>query len=181
MKNVTTVYHGTKDNFDTFGYSYISQSTGTDEGFGFYFTNKRNIAEMFSQDGYVLTCEININKPLSETRKTISKSQLKKLIIAIQEKEDILSNYGEVFWSGFNNVLNDMVDSEYDTSDNDVELICSLCNCLGDKETVLKLVKKILGYDSIISNNNKYEDGTIIYIALDNNDIKIINKEKRYK
>lgn len=171
------VYHGTKNLFKEFDYNMIGKNVGSDEGKGFYFTDDFEIAKRFSGNKYVLECNINIKKSLSETKKTIPKRDLKKLIIEIQKEFDFLSYYGDVEWSGFKTILTVAVNSEYDYSENDVDIVSGLCNVIGF-ELVLPLVKKILSYDGIVSKNNKYDKDTGIYIVFDNKDIsieKIIN------
>lgn len=162
------VYHGTPNDFEDFSYDFI-QSNGTDEGYGFYFTNNKYIAKRF---GNVLECEINLVKPLSLDEKTITKEEIKTLILAIQEKEDLLSNYGDTSYEGFNKVFNYCIENEYDYNNNDVDIICSLCNSCGNKELVLKLTSSLLGYNYIVK-KDKYEKDCLIYVLLNNEDIKI--------
>ena len=73
--------------------------------------------------------------------------------------------------------------TEFDSSYNDVDLIASLSNGIGNMELVLKKTKEVLGYDHILSIDNKFKNtnefkDTRVFIILDNDDISISRKIK---
>lgn len=176
-----TVYHGSKALFNKFDYSKMGLN-GTAEGFGFYFTSKRSIAEGYAHNGYLYTVNFNGKKSLSSTKKTITKAQLKKFIIRLDELGQYLSNYGDTSYEGYNNVLQTTLDSEWSYSDNDVDLICAISNAYGNRETVLTELYKMFGYDHIKvtaewGNSEDIENG--LYIALVNDAFDIVNVDKQ--
>jgi len=145
---MTIVYHGSKALFQRFDYSKMGQN-GTSEGFGFYFTNNRNIAEGYAQNGYLYTVEFNGKKSLSSTKKTITKNQLKKLLIELDKRGQYLSNYGDTEFEGFEKVLSEAILNVWEYSNNDVDMICDICTAYGSREEVLTTLYQMFGYDSI--------------------------------
>lgn len=167
------VYHGSQELFDIFDYDKIG-TNGTSEGKGFYFTDKKSIAEGYGQDGYLYIVEFNGEKRLSSKEKTITRQQLKEYLIRLDEETDYLSNWGDVSYDGYEKVLNKALRGEYDQSDNDVDMICGIANACGDIETSLTLVYEVLGYDSIIE-EAEWGGDQRIYIALINEIIEILD------
>lgn len=170
------VYHGSKELFELFDYSKIG-TNGTTEGKGFYFTDNIGIATGYGQNGYLYIVEFNGTKTLNSEGKTITREQLKKYLLALHEETDYLSNWGEVGFEGLRNVLNQAVDGEYDSSDNDVDLISGIANASGNMEASLSLVYKVLGYDSIVLDAD-WGKGQKLYIALTNDIINIVDVKK---
>ncbi len=121
------------------------RTQGTSEGIGYYFTDDKNIAE-----GYTYGTEnlyevfLNIKKPLTLKQKKIIKQQLKKIMLEfLKLDKEALSNYGDMEYEGKDKILNEAVNSEYEYSDNDVDLIASLGNAgLASYENINKIVKK---------------------------------------
>lgn len=175
------LYHGSQNKFEKFSYDFCCKNAGADEGYGFYFTDSKELAERYANGGYIYTVNIPIVKSLSENKNVLTKSAIKKLLLSIHRKNDILNDFNDIEYYGIEKVLNEATGMLLDGNDNDVDIISEICNVCGDKETVLKSVKETLGINIIISNDNKYtkngEDLTI-YIALDNDDIEINKVEK---
>lgn len=167
------VYHGSKSLFDTFEYKYIG-TNGTIEGKGFYFTDSLDVATRFAEEGYLYTVEFNEKKSLSSKEVTFSKGDLKKYLLALHEKTNYLSNWGDVQFEGLENVLQEALDSTYDDSNNDVELISGIVNSSGDIETSLSLLYNLFAFDSIVVDAD-WGDGQRLYIALTNEIIKIVD------
>ena len=67
------LYHGSSNKFNKFDYSKI-RTNGTSEGLGFYFTDSKEIASQYGDNGYLYTVKLNANKSLSDNEKTISKN-----------------------------------------------------------------------------------------------------------
>lgn len=169
------VYHGSNQLFDKFDYEEIG-TNGTSEGQGFYFTDNEDVAHGYGQNGYIYTAEFNGKKSLSSNSKTITRKQLAIYLTELNNQVDYLSNWGEVDYDGFDKVLKDAVEGEYDNNDNDVDIICGIANSCGDMETSLKLIYKLFGYDCIICDAEW--DNQRLYIALVNDIIKIEKVEQ---
>ena len=184
--NLKVVYHGSPTDFNEFSLKYLG-TNGTNEGYGFYFTDTKRIAEGYSKgegnsNGRLFETYLDIKKPLSDTEVTISRAQFKKLLIELNnqvdadgEKLDILSNYGDVEWEGLNKVLNYAIELEYDGNDNDVDIISSLVNSSGNLETVYRVLREVTGYDGIIVKEAEWGGDQTIYIAFHPEQIKNID------
>lgn len=138
-----SLYHGSKNKFERFSYNCIREN-GTSEGIGFYLTNNKNIAERYGANGYLYEFEILEGKELSSEEITLTDSELRKLLLALDKKEQILSNWGDINWEGVETVLAMAIENLKDDTD-DIELISGLCN-IGGFETVLTALYEELGY-----------------------------------
>lgn len=175
------LYHGSNVKFEKFDYKYISQKNGTDEGYGFYFTDSKELAGQYADKGYFYTIDLELSKKtLNESKITLTRTQLKKVILDIHGKCDILNNYNDVERYGINNVLNEYIKNLLAYNDNDVDILCELCNVSGSKEIVLKCFCEILGINHIYSKTNKYVrngyDFNIIIVLDDNVKIKEVKQ-----
>jgi len=170
------VFHGSPAMFEQFDYKKIG-TQGTAEGKGFYFTDKKSVAQGYAQDTENLyEVYLNITKPLSFERKTISKTNLKKFIKALDpDGTDYLLNWGDVEYEGYNNVLNTAVDGEYSPSDNDVDLVSSIIAAAGNIENVYRVLTETLGYDGIVVRNPSWGEGQTVYVAFYPEQIKSVN------
>lgn len=160
--NLLTVYHGTPNDFTQFSYDFIG-SNGTALGKGFYLTDDINIADSYGKDGKVMELYVDIKKPLSLNSINISKNEYKKFIKAVDKKTEgqFLSDYGEVEYEGYNNVLNRAIDS-YDYNENDVDLVHEVFNTAGlSWEEGFRLLKDTLGYDGVIEENFNGTDSKV--------------------
>lgn len=164
------VYHGSPNKFNQFDYSKI-RTNGTSEGVGFYFTDSLDIATGYAQNGYIYIAELNGTKALSDNEKTISRDDLKKLLIELNKSTDCLSNYGDVDFEGLENVLETALDMEY-ANNTDTEIMGSLYNSNGESEDVLNAFYEVLGYDHIVSAPTW--GNQTLYIALTNDIINIV-------
>lgn len=191
--NLLEVYHGTPFNFTQFNYDYIG-ANGTALGKGFYLTDDIDMARGFSKDGKEpMQLYVNITKPLSLENKTISRQQFEKYIRAIGKADEYyLTDYIDVDLVGFNQAVKAAVDSQYEYSDNDVDLIHGVLNTstLGWEEG-FRLLNEILGYDGVIKHYDNAIDAakgpSNVYVALFPEQIKnidntspTINKDIRY-
>lgn len=186
-----TVYHGSPAAFNEFSLKYLG-TNGTAEGYGFYFTDKKHIAENYSHgteaqgfkgaDGKLFEVYLDIKKPLSDTEVTMKRSEFKKFLMELNkqvdedgEPLDVLSNYGDVSWEGLNKVLGYAMEIEYDGSDSDVNMVHSIINGTGQMETVLKVLRDVTGYDGIIVDNPRWGDDQKIYLAFHPEQIKNVD------
>ena len=185
------VYHGSPSEFNTFSLDYLG-TNGTAEGYGFYFTDKKSIAENYTKGlegqrqqektGKLFEVYLDIKKPLSDKKVTMSRAQFKKFLLELNkqvdadgEPLDILSNYGDVDWEGLNKVINYAMEIEYDGSDNDVNLVSSIINGSGNLKTVLDVLRKTTGYDGIIVNEASWGGDQTIYLAFHPEQIKNVD------
>lgn len=188
--NLQVVYHGSPADFNTFSLKHMG-TNGTAEGYGFYFTDKKHIAENYTRGregqqtgdpGKLFEVYLDIKKPLSDTEVTMSRAQFRKFLIELNNQVDsdgdpldVLSNYGDVEWEGLNKVINYAMEIEYDGSDNDVNLVSSIINGTGNMETVLDVLRKTTGYDGIIVNEASWGGDQTIYLAFHPEQIKNVD------
>ena len=177
--NSYIAYHGSPNEFQEFSYEYLG-TNGTSEGFGFYFTSDKSIAEGYANGGMVKKVILTINKPLNYSNLSISKSQFAGFIKALDPTgEGYLSNWGEVSFEGYNKVLNTAVEGEYSGSSNDVDLISGVIQATGrNPERIYKILKQTLGYDGIVVDTTvdkpSWGSNHMIYVVFDNSQIKSI-------
>jgi hypothetical protein len=189
--NLLKVYHGSASKFTVFLHKFLN-SHGNAHGRGFYFTEKKSLAEGYSKEGgQLLEGYLNIENPLSEEKVTIKKSDLAKLIKATCEeqarsmvedegytniKEALpdtwVSNYVNTYSMNINDVYKKVADIIYSGSDNDVEIIAELTNAGAGNENVLRLTRSILGYDGVIYEN---EEGYHEFVSLTSNQFKNVD------
>ncbi len=168
-------YHGSPKEFQDFSYEYLG-TNGTAEGFGFYFTSDKKIAEGYAEGGMVKEVYLNINKPLSFNSLTITPKDLSIFLRRLDpDGQGYLSNWGEADFQGYENILNTAVEGELSGSDNDVDLISGIINGWGGSpESIYPILKQTLSYDGIIVKNPSWGKNQIIYIVFDNNQIRNI-------
>lgn len=170
------VYHGSPAKFEVFDYTKVG-TQGTTEGKGFYFTDTKRIAEGYGANGYLYTVEWLGKKSLSSDTFTITPEQFRKYLIELDKKTDYLSNYGEVDFEGLERVLSYAMAGDYESSENDVDLISGVINASGDIGTTVTLLHEMFGYDSIITGAEWGGEQTI-YIALIHEAFRIVDVTK---
>ena len=179
------VYHGSPSKFNEFSYRKMN-TNGNAHGRGFYFTEKRSLAEGYETDGgQLLKGFLNIEKPLSEETVTIKKSELLKLVKATCEEEarsmveggsydtvkdaildTWISNYVMTYGMNLNDAYREVVDIIYSGNDNDVDMIAEITNAGAGHERVLRLTHDLLGYGGTIYTA---QDGSHEFVALVSN------------
>lgn len=171
------VYHGSKEKFDTFDFLKIGKN-GTSEGKGIYFTDNYNIAKGYADTGFLYTVNFKGKKSLSSTQKLITKAQLKKFILALQQNEntEYLSNWGDIEYDSLNKVLSLAVESTFNGSDNDVDMISGIVGATGEIKESMEILYSTLGYDCIILPAEWGKQ--TLYIALINDVIEITNVDQ---
>jgi hypothetical protein len=149
------VYHGTESEFNEFKSEFMGK-TGTALGQGFYFTSNKDDAGAFGK--IVKAFYLNIKKPLSGDKLTMTRKEITKLVDMIDKTQcandpefgyGILSDFGDVDYEGRNNVLRSAVQMLMQEN-SDVELVGGLINGTGDYDLVVNVLRKTLGYDGII-------------------------------
>lgn len=170
------VYHGSPARFEQFDYNRIG-TNGTNEGKGFYFTDSARVARAYGENGYLYTVNFKGEKSLSNDTLTITRDELKEFLIELDKATEYLSNWGDVSYEGFESVLEEAVQGEYDVAESDVDLISGIANASGSMELSLTILQKQLGFDSIVMDAD-WGNGQKIYIALVQDIIEIIEVEE---
>ena len=191
--NLLVVYHGSPAKFTVFNHKYLN-TNGNTHGRGFYFTEKRSLAEGYERkSGQLLKGYLNITNPLSEDKVTIKKSDFLKLIKATcnaeaQEyvkdgdydsvsealRDTWISNYVNTYDTNMNDAYREVANTIYSANTNDVELIAELTNA-GRSDIVLRLTHDILGYDGVIYEN---EEGHHEFVSLVSEQFKSVDNAK---
>lgn len=180
--NLLVVYHGSPSVFTEFSHKYMSQH-GSAEGQGFYFTDKKSMAEGYKKDGgQLLEGYLNIEKPLSDSEVTLKRSEVKKLIETIDPTgDDILVNYDPLGGMGYpskawyTRALNATVDQVMKFCDSDSEILADIANSGAGTKTVVSNIRQLFGYDGYIV-KDKYA-GANVYVAFESNQFK--NKDNK--
>lgn len=174
------LYHGTLNDFEKFSLDYIGKNA-RNEGPGIYLTDSKDVAKTYAYDnGYVLTIDFNGKKALSSTELTLTRNELKELILLLHEKEAYLDNINDISYYGIEKVLNEAIDMSLDNNDNDCDLISEIGNTLGSHKMVLDALYYNLGYDHVITKATwGYDLGQEnIYVVFNPDALNIISKEK---
>ena len=131
---------------------------------------------MFVDGGVLKKAILNINKSLNFEGRTISEDEFIYFLRTLDPTgEDYLSNWGEVGYEGYEQVLMTAVRGEMSGSDNDVDLISGIIQALGkNAEFVYGVLKQTLGYDGIIVNNPSWGGDQVVYVVFDNSQIRYI-------
>lgn len=165
-------YHGSPNKFTEFDPDRIGLN-GTAEGIGYYFTDKKRIAEAYGEEGYLYTAKIAGKKPLSSVEKTITTKELEWILSRLDEELEYLSNYGEVAYSGREQIMREAISAEYNYNDTDAEILESMYANSGQDPIVIKLFHEGLGYDHIEpTQESEWGEDQKILIALTNDIIK---------
>ncbi len=164
------VYHGTPNQFDRFEMSKVGER-GRTEGRGFYFTDKKDIAEKAytsipggggaSPNGRVIEAYLDLKKPMTTTQRKVSEVQWRNLLDEIDKKNNsITDNYGSI---------DEAIKLHKETGSTDLDFLSELgnINVLNHQE-LNNLFTKITGYDGVIK---KEADGNI-FVAFSPDQIK---------
>jgi hypothetical protein len=169
-------YHGSPAEFENFSYDFLG-STATAEGFGFYFTSDQDVARMYAEGEPLKKAILDIKKPLNHEGMTISPQDFAVFLKVLDPKGDgYLSNWGDVNYDGYENILNLAISKEMETVDNDVDLVSSIIQAEGrNAERVNEILRQSLGYDGIVIKNPSWGLGPQeIYIVFNNDQIRFI-------
>lgn len=177
------VYRGSPNRFTEFSHSYMS-TNGSAEGQGFYFTNKKTMAEGYKRDGgQLLSGYLLIKKPLSDSEKTLTRAEVKKLIETLDPTgDDVVINYdskgglGYPSRSWYARALEDTVNAVMRYSDTDSEILAEIANSGAGTKAVVSTIRKLFGYDGYIV-EGKYE-GATVYVAFESNQFKLSDNAK---
>ena len=174
------LYHGSKAKFEKFDLKKIGSENGTSEGKGFYFTNNKQIASGYAENGYLYTIQFKGKKSLSETSLNITKEEYKQLAKKLHDLDGYLYNYGDVDSDGLENVLNEACKMCFEYSDNDSDFISEITNSSGSTRLVLELLYEMFGYDHIMIEKADWGNQTIV-VALTPDCFEIVSIEEMKK
>ena len=170
------VYHGSTAVFTEFDLSFMGRH-GSAEGQGIYFTDSKTMAEGYQNaDGQLMEGYLLISKPLSDSKLTLTRGEVRKLLAALDPTgDDIVINFdpsgvGYPSRAWYNRAMNAALDMLMDGNDTDTELMGEIANINGDTAPVLRMAREVLGYDGYIV-EGKYEDATV-YVAFESNQFK---------
>lgn len=177
------VYHGTGatigDDF-SFDYGFVGKN-GSAEGYGFYFTSDKSVADGYQKKGgSVVSTYLSMQKPMPLKQKPFGKSVLKKILKRVVEneivkcpdevadyKDSFLSNYADTYSMSFDRALDVASSMVNDGSDTALDQIADIANVSGDKQGVFAAVRDVTGYDGVFSNGygGRGAEGGKIYVA----------------
>lgn len=175
------VYHGSTAIFTEFDLSFMGRH-GSAEGQGIYFTDSKTKAEGYQNaDGQLMEGYLLISKPLSDSKLTLTRAEVRKLLAALDPTgDDIVINFdpsgvGYPSRAWYNRAMNAALNMLMDGNDTDTELMGEIANINGDTAPVLRMAREVLGYDGYIV-EGKYEDATV-YVAFESNQFKSVENE----
>ncbi len=183
--NLLTVYHGTDTKFTVFNYDYLGKN-GTANGKGFYLADDINVAKSYSNGKNLIEAYVDIQKPLSIGKTTITENDYIKFLEAVNDKTNggLFTDYGDgekiqKNSKQYNEIINQFKE-EYKYGGDDVDLVLSILNSANiTLEDGYRLLKNTLGYDGIIVETNYKNNGDTIpytqYIPLIPEQIKNID------
>lgn len=145
-------YHGSGSDFKEFMHQFIG-SHGVENGYGFYFTNRKEIAMSYGK--YIIEADITINNPFSITDITITKNQVYQFINKYVDPtgDDYLSAWGDVHSETYSAVLQKAVDNLFTYSQSDSDIINELLSFTDHDykvQNVYKGIIEVFGRDGII-------------------------------
>lgn len=183
--NLKVVYHGTDADFTVFNYDYLGKN-GTANGKGFYLADDINVAKSYSNGKNLIEAYVDIQKPLSIGKTTMSENDYIKFVKAVNDKTNgtLFADYGDgekltKNSKEYNDVVNQFKE-EYKYGGDDVDLALSILNSANIKlEDGYRLLRNTTGYDGIIVPTNYKDNGKDIpytqYIPLTPEQIKNVN------
>lgn len=183
--NLKVVYHGTDADFTVFNYDYLGKN-GTANGKGFYLADDINVAKSYSNGKNLIEAYVDIQKPLSIGKTTMSENDYIKFVKAVNDKTNgtLFADYGDgekltKNSKEYNDVVNQFKE-EYKYGGDDVDLALSILNCANIKlEDGYRLLRNTTGYDGIIVPTNYKDNGKDIpytqYIPLTPEQIKNVD------
>lgn len=183
--NLKVVYHGTDADFTVFNYDYLGKN-GTANGKGFYLADDINVAKSYSNGKNLIEAYVDIQKPLSIGKTTMSENDYIKFVKAVNDKTNgtLFADYGDgekltKNSKEYNDVVNQFKE-EYKYDGDDVDLVLSILNSANIKlEDGYRLLRNTIGYDGIIVPTNYKDNGKDIpytqYIPLTPEQIKNVD------
>ncbi len=151
------VYHGSSALFWVFDHRF-GMRNGAAEGRGFYFSRDKNKAAGYkTENGKLFEVYLRLQKPLSPDELTITKSELEKIIRAIDTDGTYVSDYAEddIGYPGktwYNKAVRRTVNAIYDSSDNNADIVAEIYSVFGQGDALAKITEAT-GYDGFIKDD----------------------------
>lgn len=176
---LVVMHHGTPYDFTEFSPRRIGES-GSYMGPGYYFTHSLEYADEYAQkrgtDGRVLTVLLNIKKPMSRNKVTVSKEKLREFMSTLINPTESSERYKYPLRYDNARELDAAINNLLSEHDNDVDLFTALYdNSLLLFEEFYGQLTDILGYDGVIAWNKA--EGTQA-VTFKSNQSKIIFNTK---
>lgn len=200
--NLQVMYHGTNADFNVFDTSVSGGVNGTAEGFGIYLADRSDVSDAYGDR--LIKAYVNVTKPASSNKKTITRSALKKLIkaTAMSEaekfvadgdyenvndavKDSWISNYTNTYEKSLSASLDDVANQLLRMDDNDMGIIQEVMAGMGIRDyadaydfyDILKRVTGFDGFETWWTNAKNQGDPARIVLAFDSNQVKNIDNE----
>lgn len=174
------LYHGTNANFDKFSLDFIGTGAKCNsEGVGIYFSDSKDLARTYAfNNGRVFTIKWNGNKAISSKEVTLSREEVRKFLVELHKRTNVLENFNDISYYGYEAVLEETVDILLD-NDNDIDIVGELSNTCGSDVDTLDVLYNILGYDhAVVEATWGYDLGQKnIYIAFTPDIIEVLDVE----
>lgn len=174
----TPLYHGTNADIKEFDLNKTGSATGAIQyGDGIYTTTTPGVASGYANLGKeganVMPLFSNAKNLLnSDSKKNLTKAQIKKFIMTSPDKDQGLSNYGDVNFEGFNKVLNDAVNSNYEYQDGStLRSLFPIANDFYPNDPIAfnKAAQKITKHEGV---NHQFSNGERFVIPWDAKNIR---------
>lgn len=186
------VYHGTGATIgDDFSFDPRRiGSTGSAEGYGFYFTTDEATASGYQgrDGGSLAEVYLSMQKPMPVGHKGLTAVQLGKVIERMIDaeisqgdaedyKDTFISNYVDTYSNSRANAVREVARIVFDSSESAIDQIAELGNVAGDKVATHAAVRDVTGFDGIASDGygGRGEAGGTIYVAWFPEQIKSVN------
>src|SRR3990167_5158458 len=171
------VYHGSPNQFETFDIKFMGKQ-GRTEGSGFYFTDRKDIAQGYAREegGKLFEVYLDIKKPMSLEQRKITTKQLNDVLEEVLKKDrEALGNYGGDINSIGKENTKKIARDILETNETDVDLISDMINSgILPPQEINDIFRKVSGYDGIITKwpANPGEKPVNLFIALSPDQIK---------
>src|SRR3990167_1153023 len=171
------VYNGSPNQFETFDIKFLGKQ-GRTEGSGFYFTDKKDIAQGYVREegGKLFEVYLDIKKPMSLEQRKITSKQLNDVLEEVLKKDrEALGNYGGDINSIGKENTKKIARDILETNETDVDLISDMINSgILPPQEINDIFRKVSGYDGIITKwpANPGEKQVNLFIALSPDQIK---------
>ena len=184
--NLLVVRHGTENEFNIFNPQEKGGQNGTAEGFGIYFSDDIEITNKYGDiqlEGY-----LNIVKPAYDNKKTITSSDLVKLIKATtkyemekwdetEERDTWISNYVDTYNVPLSRAYTEVANNILKLNGNDKDIIQEIMVGMGirgykDAYEFYDILTKTLGFDGFVVRWTHSDGESNVYVALNSEQFK---------
>ena len=197
--NLKVMYHGSLESFTVFDPLLKGGKNGSAEGFGIYLTDDKEVAQPYANNGTMYEGYVNITKPATSYKKTISRNDLIKLIKATCEieaqelvddgeydtveeaiRDTWISNYVDTYKGSIEKSYKKTADEIINSNLNDKNIIHEVMIGSGARTyaTAYKFydtLKATLGIDGLIARWEGDEKDVEVALAFDSNQFKNVD------